>query len=346
MNWAKMLPAEMLVKGRWWEKPWCLVGGCTPVSAGCDNCWSEGMESRFEKDGATTNGAWNGKIILHESRLDKPLKIKKPTVFAIWNDLFHEDVSDEFIDRAFAVMALCPQHLFIILTKRSARMKKYTLRRYYDPDIPGPFTTDIPEPPQNVVLGVSAEKQEHKHRIDDLVGTPASGRIVSYEPALGPLNICIGDCVKEVKLSGHGRIEPEEDGKHYLPTLGGGARCTSCNWHIIDLIIMGGESGKNARPMHPAWARSTRDQCEAAGVSFFLKQNGEFREREKAEKVDGSKEWGVIDLDGNYYRETSAWNGHTGDESETSEVYVLRVGKTKAGRLLDGVLHNDLPEVG
>ena len=329
LNWSAMLPPERLAKGMWWGEAWSLIGGCSPVSEGCDNCWSAGMAENRAKvanpkikalyGGQTVDGVFNGTIRLNESQLDKPLKTKKPTVFSIWNDLFHVDVPDEFIDRAFAIMALCPQHLFIILTKRPERMRQYFGRgkrkdgkcqvsigdEYYQEDWPL----------SNVVLGTSVENQTTAdERIPHLLATPSACRFVSYEPALGPVEWkwFVNPVMSKFPVN-------------------------------LDLIIMGGESGKNARPMHPDWARKTRDDCEAAGVSFFFKQWGEWSDRWPLVRHIPDKE---MIARGHPKAYKAIANKRVKEHEWPDGRCSFRVGKKKAGRELDGVIHNDLPEVG
>ena len=94
-----------IANGRYWDKAWSLVDGCTPVSEACDHCWLEAMNSRFKK--------WvPGTVMPRVDRLDIPLKTRKPTVFAIWSDLFHEDVPDEFIDEAHRIMLDNSRHTY------------------------------------------------------------------------------------------------------------------------------------------------------------------------------------------------------------------------------------------
>lgn len=130
-------------EGQYWDVSWSPVRGCTKVSRGCENCWAERMAKRFAlvKGGtgpgnqwldpgpfygfADKNG-WTGRVELIEAELVKPLHWRKPRVVALnWmGDLFHGALKTEDIFRVFATMAVCPQHRFLVLTKRSARMKR------------------------------------------------------------------------------------------------------------------------------------------------------------------------------------------------------------------------------
>ena len=261
------------------------------------------------------------------SYLGKTLRRKKPTTWFVnsMGDLFHEAVPDAWIDRVFAVMALCPQHTFIVLTKRSARMRAYVSRLCSTPDndsdevdaiateaasITGAVEDAFANGPlPNVWLGVSTEDQRRAdERIPDLLATPAAVRLVSAEPLLGPISFNTID----------------------LPGL--------------DWIIVGGESGKGARPMHPDWARSIRDQCAAADVPYFFKQWGE---------------WQVCSNDNGHHNHNMTTNGakwvhadghvngpschRADDKSHDSAIAMIRVGKSRAGRILDGRTHDAMP---
>jgi len=137
--------AERIAKGLWWDRALTLVEGCTNVSPVCDNCWAESataMRSKQKNEkiqerykGLTNKkGKFNGKIKMMWKALRIPATIKKPTVFAVWNDLFHPDVTDEFICKVFNMISGQPHHTFIILTKRPDRMREW-FQDFWRPDI-------------------------------------------------------------------------------------------------------------------------------------------------------------------------------------------------------------------
>ena len=334
----------------WADVVWNPVTGCTKVSAGCKNCYAEAMAKRLQAMGA--KGYENGfdTVVCHEDRLAQPLHWKKPQKIFVnsMGDLFHDDVPFEFIDRVFAIMALAPQHTFIVLTKRPERMELYLSKHWLDDDIRDmmdqPTWLKFPKgrsfpryfdewPLPNVMLGVSVENQETAdERIPLLLATPAAKRFVSYEPALGGVNltktICLG-CGDDYYECGSC---PAGSG---LVFKYGGTRADKPSWPI-DLVIMGGESGPNARPMHPDWVRTMRNQCKRAGVSFYLKQNGEYLpvEGDPADWSDGEI---PLNSDGTDCRGVEALIDDTC-------VKMKKVGKKLAGDLLDGVQYHEWPE--
>lgn len=252
-----MKPSEKrLVKGLWWDRNWPVLEGCSHVSPACDNCFAAEYAHRFENslpylNGLTTpEGKWTGRVTMRQDQLGLPVKITKPTVWFVAerSDLFHPSVPDEYLDRVFAVMAMAPQHTFMVLTKRPERM------RHYLSGLQG-RTSLWPLP--NLWLGVTAENQEQADkRIPNLLQTPAAHRFISIEPMLGPIDF-------RFHL---GLAKNHDDLRGEL------------HW-----VICGGESGRNARPAHTDWVRSLRDQCAAAAVPFFFKQWGEWIQEQQAD---------------------------------------------------------------
>ena len=266
---------------------WNPTVGCTRVSPGCDNCYA--FQLHDQRHVAWKRGRWpeapaqyhvpfSTVQMLDERRLTQPLRAKLPHAYFVDSmaDLFHEDVTDAFRDRVFAVMALSPRHLFMILTKRPERMRSYLTASgravaleeacAWATDEGGPAhgnmaviqhvienligsNADNPYwPLANVWLGVSAEDQDRAdERIPQLLQTPAAVRFVSAEPLLGPVDLSI--------YLASGYDEPPHD-------------------DTLDWVIVGGESWPRARSFHLAWARNLLAQCELAGVAPFVKQLG------------------------------------------------------------------------
>lgn len=334
----------------WTDATWNPLRGCRRVSEGCRNCYAERVAARFSGPGQPYEGLakmtasgprWTGAIRLLPELLDQPLRWKKPRMIFVnsMSDLFHEDVPFEFVARVFAVMAMAHWHTFQVLTKRPARMLEFmgTLREGGVLDVPrepdemlwGSYLLPLP----NVWLGVSVEDQATAdERIPLLLRTPAAVRWLSCEPLLGP-----------VDLDGPGIDD--------LHALGCGNPGCSCGDRGVDWVVVGGESGPGARPMHPDWARSLRDQCTASGVAYFFKQWGEYLPRSQMGHLDNvtflntvrGKAWGCLNVTGQYSPETTPWNGRQDDPDNEREVTVYRVGKKAAGRNLDGREWNEYP---
>lgn len=259
---------------QWTDATWNPVTGCSKVSPGCAHCYAEVVAKRFwplQYLGHPSLRRQVGprrfdQVWTHEDRLDQPLRWKKPRRIFVnsMSDLFHEDVPDAFIDRVFAVMALAPQHTFQILTKRAERMRDYMTKENYSRlahvakaahvMVGGNRVGLWPLP--NVWLGVSVENQRlADERIPLLLQTPAAVRFISAEPLLGAVDV-------EPFL----QYEPFHE--HYKMTLG------ASEWRGLDWVIVGGESGAEARPFAEEWARSIVNQCRAASVPVFVKQLG------------------------------------------------------------------------
>jgi protein gp37 len=326
---------------------------------------------------------FNGTIKVQDHLLTKPLSWRRPHVVFVGDmaDLFHPNVPDEYLDRIFAVMGLATDHLFLLLTKRPERMREYITTEDRDEAIGwaaqsilddlsgGNETTKPPRgcdpavvsslihgpsadgsrfkhrdmwPLPNVWLGVAAEDQGRAdERIPDLLATPSAKRFVSVEPMLGPVDL-------ENIVHPSYRCPPNQSPEYWPPASYDALRGHMKGPDDVDLpkldwVIVGGESGPHARPMHPDWARSLRDQCAAAGVPFFFKQWGEWTPGECIGSPQTKTETGAwwIDRKWSIERITARFGQemHTDDEPD-----VWRVGKLRAGRLLDGVEHNEVPE--
>jgi protein gp37 len=221
----------------WTDATWNPVAGCTPVSAGCKNCYAARMALRLSHMGDATERKYagtatrspsghpifTGKIVLDHESLELPLRWRLPRLIFVnsMSDVFHEGVPFSYIERIFDVMRRCPQHTFQVLTKRPERAAELA------PKLPWPA---------NAWMGTSVEDARVMHRVEHLRGIPAAVRFLSCEPLLGPL--------------------------------------TTLKLHKIDWVIVGGESGPGARPMQESWVLDIQRNCERADVAFFFKQWG------------------------------------------------------------------------
>lgn len=394
-------------KIEWTEKTWNPIVGCSIESSGCKNCYAMRTAHRLEAINETTGktpqyagttktvkgkAVWTGKIGAAPDRVwEEPLRRKKPTTYFVnsMGDLFHPNVADELIDRAFAVMALAPQHRFQVLTKHPKRMREwfesFDRDMNFEPD-DWPEILNIRQrvendddvhrsqiyhdetgrlenalysevwPLPNVHLGTSIEDQPTADlRIPELLATPAAVQFISAEPLLGGVNLDVIPCPR----SNDKKIRHPEKaligallGRRSYDTARG--RRNSPH-EALDWVIVGGESGPGARPMHPEWVRSIRDQCAEADVPFFFKQWGEWIEhdhhvdgptvREYSEETEISAETkiaecshpGFVSECGKYFR---TWDDITTDRARLMD----RVGKKLAGRTLDGRIHDETPE--
>lgn len=274
----------------WCDLVWNPTTGCTKLGEGCRNCYAARMAKRLAGRCGYPAAPHQFDVTLHPERLGLPLRWKKPSRVFVdsMSDLFHEDVPFWFIGQVFNVMHLAYWHTFQILTKRPERMYEW-LGPKYQPN----RQAVIP----HVWLGVSVENQQTAdERIPWLLKTPAAIRFVSVEPMLGRVDL--------FRATGY---------------MAGINQAPNFSWDVtgISWIICGGESGPGARPMYPDWARSLRDQCQAANVPFFFKQHGEYAESGKS-----------ITNEGNWI---------------TQNTVMQRVGNKAAGRLLDGKEWHEFP---
>lgn len=319
--------------------PWI---GCSKVSPGCDNCYAE--QSTPARVQGIRWGAKNNRKRTSISNWQKPLAWNKAhaeffskhgrrqRVFcASLADVFDNAVDQGWRDDLFGLIEATPNLDWLLLTKRISNVPNM---------LPVPFDFDRHFP--NVWIGTTIVNQEEADRdIPKLVAVPARVHFLSMEPLLGPVEIEDYLYIEYPSCTGF-VASPRYD-------LG---YCDRCAGHEsdpihtspkgkVDWVIVGGESGPGARPMHPDWARSLRDQCQAAGVPFFFKQWGEFANASAAgfddDAFDAAKSGGWVEMDGRYSF------GEAANPVAKDARHVFRVGKKLAGRLLDGRTWNQFP---
>lgn len=352
---------------------WNPVRGCSRVSPGCQNCYAERIAGRFSGDhgdpympttekqpfyGFADKSGWTGRVEIIEDKLGEPLRRRKRTLYFCnsMSDLFHEKLSDEDIDKVFAVIALCPQHLFLVLTKRAKRMHDY-----FD-DEPAELKYRWGAAAGELLDGdwIWNAGKTYRKRIERFISLtlgcdPDSDEMLEDEGTWVPLaNVWLGVSVEDnahrdrldwllktptaLRFVSPEPMLSEVDIKPWLPKCP--TPCTYCTDphfghakpHVkggLDWVICGGESGPGARPMELDWARQVRDDCLQAGVPFFLKSLGEW-----TEDVGGFSDEQLMAKD------------RTGGVLWDHRIpQMVRVGRKAAGRLLDGREWSQMPEV-
>lgn len=313
--------------------PWI---GCQKVGPGCDHCYAEAWDARGLQQREGRWGAHAERTRTSPANWRKPLAWDKAAkaagerhrVFcASLADVFdkHASILPEWRADLWALIKSTPNLDWMLLTKRPGNIAKM---------LPDDWGRGYP----NVWLGCTVVNQAEADRdVPKLLAIPAAVRFLSMEPLLGPVDLTRVGTLNSVRssfpdlvqrLDRHMRphvisgvqIEslwsPYQATTYYqTPDHMGGFEVGSRYYPRLDLVIVGGESGPCARPMHPDWARSLRDQCNAAGVAFHFKQWGEYS-------------WGVR------------------HEPPQATEYPLKVGKARAGRLLDGRAWDQMPGEG
>lgn len=340
----------------WADSTWNPIVGCSRVSPGCDHCYAIGAVHCGEAMGIVQHTGltirrpgerldWTADVRFVDHMLDRPLRWRRPRRVFVnsLSDVFHADVTMDQRAQMFAVMSLATQHTFQVLTKRSqimaATLNEPEFVRLVDDhrERLRPGSGDFTWPLPNVWLGVSIETNRYAWRADHLRATPAAVRFVSAEPLLGPLDDLDLEC--------------------------------------IDWLIVGGESGRHARPMHPDWVRDLRDRvwttCTTCGHPIG---HGADKNRHVHTTVEGAvadheheprraalffKQWGAWapqsspavseDLIRHAQRhpETSCTvraDGTLERPGVLGHAAVYQLGKTAAGRDLDGHIWDETPE--
>lgn len=299
--------------------PWV---GCSKLSAACTNCYAESWAKR------TGNAdLWRG-----ERRRTSVANWRKPLQ---WNRerpgtrVFCASLADVFEDHPevgpwrndlFSLIRDTPNLTWMLLTKRPEVAARW-------------FEWHCDQPPPNVWMGTTVEDQQRAaERIPHLLRIPARVRFLSCEPVLGPLELApwlgysemwdrwIGPCGCDEKRDPWTRCDECESNGWVPPP------CRGLQW-----VIAGGESGAKARPSHPGWFRSLRDQCDSAGVPFTFKQWGEWAP--EPENYRGREACGLLSASGHF------------DSTDRHGVAIRRLGKAAAGRLLDGRTWDGVPDV-
>jgi len=298
---------------------WCDAtvnhwAGCTAVSPACDNCYAKAMAKRLWGVG------WGAGVPRHRfananttlkaldrkaQRLGQPLKVFHNSL----SDFFDNDVWVDMRIVAMWAMMETKSLIHLLLTKRIGNAKDMIFEARRALLAPGELYN--PAPLHNVWIGTTICNQEEADRdIGKLIAVPAAKRFLSLEPLLGPVDL-----------------------ERWLEPAGLATDLGLSN-PGIDWVIVGGESGPNARPMHPDWARSLRDQCQAAGVPFLFKQWGEWISTDQEPQPYGGPLSRWMWADG---------SALLADDGQRGMPLFCKVGKKAAGRLLDGRTWDGVP---
>lgn len=329
-------------------KTWNPVTGCSPASLGCKNCYAKRMAQRLKgRFGYPVNDPF--KVTLHPDKLNYPLSLKQSNKIFVCSmgDLFHPDVPFEFIDSVFAVMSRSQHHIYLVLTKRPMRMAEYLkadryleiLKKAKGIKLPQCWKGDAIKGKKDenlwshVWLGTTIVIQaEADVNLPILLSIPGHVHFVSIEPMLEAIDLI------------HVKWWPATE--HYIDVL----RCGY--WHPImdfisysdmqriDWVIAGGETGPGAIPIHPEWIRGLRDQCQAANMPFFFKSWGEWKTVYDRDTDDPDWQRCLIPKNNRErYLNLEGGYGFHGDRI----VFIRRIGRKTAGRMLDGREWNQFP---
>ncbi len=298
---------------------WNPLTGCSikPISPGCERCWAKRMANR-QKGRNGYDLRFPFRPTWHEDRLDAPFRLKRPAAIAVvlMGDMFHGMVRAEHVLAILGMMRKCYWHRFFVLTKRPEVLKQFMAKHRDRPEV-----KNWPYP--NVAVGVSVEDQERAdERIPTLLSIRAEMHWVSLEQLLGPVDLA-----------------------RYLPHQ----KCDPAHPEALDFVVVGGESGAGARPMHLHWVRGVRDQCTPAKIPYMMKQWGHWTPLLEFEKDYPEKEEEAFRGRRNAVwmaRDGEVWERRVPSDSERIKrgfELLAPVGKKHSGRLVDGVLEMGFP---
>lgn len=329
---------------------WCdmtinPIVGCSKCSPGCDNCYAERIAARMANHPnpkvsgkyagvVDDRGKWTGKMNVDLSCLRKFPKEPSRIFVGSMCDLFHERATRLVIAEFLDVVASHPQHIFMLLTKRPARMRDEIV--FYTEGLLPPRCPVLP----NLWLGATVCNQaEADEKIPLLLQVPAAKRFVSIEPMLGAVDLT---SIKHREEDAEWRVNCLTAEAWCDNSTSASAYCDSADGvEKLDWVICGGETGPKARPMHPDWVRSLRTQCVAAGVPFFFKSWGEWEEFYDRDRDD--PDWREVPSIGSHRNERFVnLDGRHGFHGKRV-LAMRRVGKRRSGRLLDGCEWNEVP---
>lgn len=347
---------------KWWEETWNPVIGCSPASPGCDNCYAA-RNARVRGANPVTpqyaglvgaDGKWTGETRFVQEQLLKPLSWRKGKRIFVCSmgDLFHPSVPFEWVDKVFAVMALCPQHTFVILTKRPERMREYLAQMGEKPRPAYITERELWAQFLSKVAAKLLEGSRTEYRmVRSLAVSPKHDSIDKWSfPrdaeyfVLNTIRGCVYDVRSDHNLPGWPlqnvwmltTVEHEDYFMRVYELLATPAakRGISVEPMLdiveldgasgLDWVICGGETGRHARPLFPEAPRILRDQCAEEGIPFFFKQWGEFLQTTEEKSVFNRKK-----------REFKTY---------PAGALLERVGARRAGHLIDGVEHLAIPE--
>lgn len=306
----------------WTDNTFSPWWGCQKVSEGCKNCYAETLDNRYNN----TDPHWgpnSPRKPISENYWKQPLKwnsiaekagIKTKVFCASMADVFEDNASTVIIEgrmRLFDLIEETPNLIWQLLTKRPEKIMVF---------VPEHWRNGFPD---NVWMGTSVENQNTADvRIPHLLKVPANVRFLSCEPLLGEVDLTSDEIIRRILL--------------YKPCF--------ANSKGIDWVIAGGESGHHARPVHPDWIRSLRDQCKEAGVAFFFKQWGEYKPYQTQPFGEGIP-LNVFGKPTKIYRDNYFIDlpGNMPAIEALKNFVSFKVGKKAAGSLLDGAEYKAFP---
>lgn len=328
-------------KIEWTDHTFSPWRGCTKVSPACDHCYAEAFDKRFGGDrwgpkaARTRTSAANWRKPLQWDRKAAVEGVRRKVFCASLADVFdnHGSILPDWRIDLWNLIEATPNLDWLLLTKRPQNIARY---------LPSAWGDGWP----NVWLGTTVENQvEAERRIPHLLAVPARVRFLSCEPLLGPVDLTRLDMLNIFRVLR--TVDDDLYPRNFYDALRGRSDIhpihnAEPDWGPLSWVIAGGESGPGARPSHPDWFRILRDQCAAAGVPFHFKQWGEYKVIYDRNVDD--PDWRRCDKIA-ARTPKGRWLNLAGGHGFHGEcvVRVDRVGKARAGRLLDGVVHDGKP---